>query len=213
MTPLYTKSTRDIAYLAGLIGADGSLEVNEPYITIASADKNFLRNLVQQRIEGATHRRIRIFQDRSAKVYKLRVYDRELWKLLQSRYKVPCGAKSRRIIPPITLTKNEETSYLQGWFDGEGWIEVLRRRTERIHNYPRVGFKVRSKAIRNWIREVLSKRGVRTTAYDRADGTFGIWINGIAASERFRREIGFGYVKKNEALASLVEKCRESVSA
>ena len=202
-----------LAYLAGLIGADGSLEVEDPFITISSSDRDFLEKRVLPYLEAIARRKIRIFMDRSANVYKLRIYHRRLWRLLVEKYKIPCGAKSRSISPPVTLTRSEQVLCVQGWFDGEGWIEVLRTRSPKIYRYPRIGFKVRSKAIRDWIFDVLSKQGVPATTYNRAEGTFGIWINGKSACELFMRHIRFGYAKKNKALKALVAMCRRPVSA
>ena len=217
MTPLYTnrnsKIKSNLAYLAGLIGADGSLETKKPFITIASADRQFLEKQVAPLIVNVTRRRIRVFMDRSANVYKLRMYDRKLWSSLVKRYRIPCGAKSRIVRPPLMLTNDERLQYLQGWLDGEGWIEILRVRAKKLNRYPRIGFKVRSKSIRNWIRRTLKERGVPVRTYDRVDESFGIWINGTRASELFLRNVGFGYAPKNAALRKLIEKCRGNVSA
>ncbi len=215
MTLLYTSRRiprRAPAYIAGLIAADGSLEVNDPFITLPSADKDFLDKYARHYLEALTDRKIRSFVDGNAKVYKLRIYNRRLWEMLIERYNVPAGAKSSIVKPPLTLRASEEIPYLQGWFDGEGWLEVLRVGSKTLHQYPRIGFKVRSKSIRDWIVKVIRKKGVRVNSYDRSDGTFGLWINGFTACELFRHRIGFGYREKNKALERLVTKCRGQVS-
>ena len=215
MALLYTsrRITRHaLAYVAGLIAADGSLEIRDPFITLPSANRDFLEQHARRYLETVAGRRIRSFVDKYAKVYKLRIYNRALWRTLIERYNVPAGAKSRIVKPPFTLTPREEIAYVQGWFDGEGWLEVLRVRSKTLHEYPRIGFKVRSKSIRDWIVEVIRKKGVRVSSYDRKDDTFGLWINGLKACELFRHRIGFGYPRKNEALKQLVTKCRGQVS-
>ena len=211
MALLYTSRKRtqlSPAYLAGLIAADGSLERNDPFITLASADRAFLDEHARHYLEAFTRRKTKSFVDRRAKVYKLRIYNRRAWELLVKRYGVPTGAKSRIVEPPQKLENEEEIPYLQGWFDGEAWIEILRIRSKQLHEYPRIGFKIRSEPIRNWAVEMIRKRGIRVTAYDRSDETFGLWINGFNACELFRKRIGFGYSKKNQALKRLVAKCR-----
>ena len=196
------------AYLAGLIAADGSLETKDPFITLPSADRDFLEKHARHYLEAVTGRKTKCFVDKGAKVYKLRMYNLCAWKLLTTRYGVSTGAKSRIVRPPLKLGQKEEIPYLQGWFDGEGWIEVLRVRSKQVHTYPRIGLKVRSKRIRNWIVKMIRKRGIRISSYDRSDETFGLWINGFNACELFRKRIGFGYPKKNKALKRLVAKCR-----
>jgi len=196
------------AYLAGLIAADGSLERDDPFITLPSADRDFLEKHARKYLEALTGRKIKSFADKGAKVYKLRIYNRSAWETLTKKYGIPTGAKSRIVKPPPKLKQSEEIPYLKGWFDGEAWLEVIRVRSKRIHRYPRIGFKVRSKAIRNWIVKMIRKRGIRVSYYDRSDETFGLWINGFNACELFSKRIGFGYSEKNKALKRLVAKCR-----
>ncbi len=197
-----------MAYIAGLVAADGNVAADEPYFYVSSKEKSDLENFVAPLVERILGRKATLFYDRCASVYKLKVYSRNLWTRLVQDYKIPPGEKASIITPPTFLNADDEAAYIRGWFDGEGWCETLIVRSlHHVYKYPRIGFKVKSLAIRDYIWLVLYKLDVKPSCYSRADGSFGIWINGVTRCRGFREKIGFGYPSKRRALERLLDEC------
>jgi len=96
-----------IAYLAGLIAADGHLEIQEPYITIPSKDQKFLRDYVALLFNDQIDRMPKPYWDKGANVWKLRLYSQSLWTLLNCDFAIPPGKKASRILPPKQLGPSE----------------------------------------------------------------------------------------------------------
>lgn len=202
-----------MAYLAGLVAADGHLESNEPYIVIPSKEYGFLKDYVVPLIHDHTGISPRVYWDKSAKVWKVRIYSRSLWNVLIHDYAIPAGSKASHILPPAKLEINERVWYIRGWFDGEGWLESMTvRRPYGIYQYPRIGFKVKNRPIRDWILAELTIHGVRSRGYDRRDGSYGIWINGTIACQTFLDTIGFLYPPRNSQLKRLIRTHRGRIS-
>ncbi len=67
--------------------------------------------------------------------------------------------------------------------------------------------------MRDWILTELIQRGIRAKGYQRKDGTYGIWLNGINACQSFLDEIGFFYTPKNKTLKRLIQENRGRVNS
>ena len=202
-----------IAFLAGLVAADGHLEKKDPYIVISNKEFDFLNNFIAPLINDQINRTPRPYWDKSAKVWKIRVYSRKFWMDLIQNYGIPTGSKATRILPPKQLEPFERIWYIRGWFEGEGWIETMTvRRSSKIYQYPRIGFKVKNRPIRDWLLAELVLLGIRAKAYDRRDGTFGLWINGTKPCQAFLESIGFFYPPRNNQLQELIRKNRGLIS-
>ena len=94
---------------------------------------------------------------------------------------------------------------VRGWFDGEGWPEeMVKEHNDTEYHYPRVGFKVQSEAIRDWVAGGLEERDIRVSTYDRADGGHGLWINGYEECEKFDEEVGFRHPEQDRKLKELL---------
>jgi hypothetical protein len=202
-----------IAYLAGFVAADGHLESTAPYITIASKDHEFLKDYVAPLIYAQTSRTPRPYWDKSAKIWKVRIYSRQLWTTLIQDYRIPTGRKASRILPPENLGSAERVWYMCGWFEGEGWLETMTvRRFSGVYEYPRIGFKVMNRSIRDWLLAELALHDIRAKGYNRRDGTYGLWINGKKAREAFLANVGFLYLPRNRKLQQLIRTKRRRIS-
>ena len=195
------------AFLAGLVAADGHLEIKDPYITVASKDELFLKDYLAPLINVQIGRLPKPYWDNSARVWKLRIYNRKLWTTLIKDYSIPCGRKSTSILAPKNLESSERIWYARGWFDGEGWVETMTvRKSSRVYQYPRIGFKVKNQPIRDWLLDELTHHNIRAKGYNRNDGTYGLWINGIIDCQTFLDTIGFLYPLRNTKLKELIQK-------
>jgi len=197
-----------IAYLAGLVSADGHLEKTEPYVYIAGKNDKFIKTVVTPLLQEVTNRKPSVYWDRSAKVYKARTYNRKLWYSLMTEYGIPSGKKAYLISSPRKINDAAVILYIRGWFDGEGWPEEMKvRKPSGTYRYPRIGFKAKSQSIRDWIAMKLNEIGVRAKPYDRRDGSFGLWINGRRACMAFNNKIGFLNHKNARRLDRLLKRC------
>ena len=191
-------------YYAGLVVSDGHIEPDNNRSVAASSNHEFVTDVVEPVLEeqGIEHS---TFWDEGAGVYKISINSDDLWDTLTRKYAIPSGAKAESIEPPEGLTDYEELWYIRGWFDGEGWPEETSKEygdTEYI--YPRVGFKVMSEDIRDWVAVKLEEKDIRVSIYDRADGSHGLWINGYEECEKFDHEIGFRHPEQDRKLKELL---------
>ena len=200
------------AYIAGIVGADAHLDLEESTIYVASKDKKFLEEIVVPMIIKIA-RKPSVYWDKGASVYKAKMYSRAAWVKLFGEFGLVAGAKSQRLKPPINLSDEDVKWFIRGWFDGEGCIEKSRiRRRNAQYVYPRVGLKIKNEQLRDWIALHLKRLGVNCTCYKRSDQTFGIHINGRSPCRSFMRTIGFLDSVKNERLARVIEVCRGRVN-
>lgn len=202
-----------MAYLAGLVAADGHLESTEPYITVSSKERRFLEKYVAPLIHDLTGRKTKVYWDKSARIWKVRIYSRKLWTTLIQSYAIPHGNKASQILPPKLLEPSERIWYMRGWFEGESWIETMTvRRPSGIYRYPRIGLKIKNRPVRDWLLAELALHGIRAKGYQRRDGTYGLWINGSTACQAFLEKIGYLYPPRNSQLKRLIRTRRGRIS-
>jgi hypothetical protein len=146
-----------------------------------------------------------MFWDDGAGVYKISIYNEELWDTFTEKYNIPPGKKAESIEPPKGLSKQEELWVVKGWFDGEGWPEEMSKEyKDTEYNYPRVGLKIMSEDMRDWLAQELEERNIRVSTYDRSDGSYGLWINGYEECRKFDEEIGFRHPEQDRRLKELL---------
>jgi len=199
-------------YLAGLVASDGHIEKEPNATIIASSNSDFVTGIIEPFAErqGLGYS---AFWDERASVYKLNIHDDELWETLTDKYNIPTGAKSATIEPSENLSHEEELWFIKGWFDGDGWAERMTTRiADTEYVYPRVGLKSMSEDARDWITEHLRREDIRVSAYDREDGSHGLWINGYTECERFNNLIGFRHPEQHRRLEELLTRHRKADS-
>ena len=145
---------------------------------------------------------------------EVKVLYRELWSTLIHDYNIPKGKKFALIKPPKIDEEKEIINYIKGWYDGEGWIEVMTtKRPYGIYQYPKVGFKIKNKPMRDWILKHLIQNGIRAKKYDRKDKSYGISIHGTNACNDFLKKIGFLNPSKIDYLKKLIIEKKGHVSS
>ncbi|ACB39715.1 hypothetical protein Tneu_0776 [Pyrobaculum neutrophilum V24Sta] len=175
-----TPSTKDMdwrLYLCGLIAADGHLDCRGE-ITLAQKRRDFIDTIATimktNGIDIAS-----IFYDRKAGVWKLKTRDKDFYRYLINNG-LKCGRKSSEINPPA-VEPTAGLPYVIGFIDGDGWVEqITKKYRSRTYTYLRVGLKTKSKALRDWIAEVLKANGIRANTADKKDG-YEIHIDTIEA--------------------------------
>jgi len=193
-----------IAYVAGLVAADGSIERKLPYVYVACRDREDVL-FAAHALFQASGKKPSIFYDRRAGVYKAKVSSRVLRDKLVYHYNISSGKKAQAIRPPDKLTFRQIVEYVAGWFDGEGWCETdMKQVDSHPYNYPRIGFKIKNKTMRDLISKQLEILRLPHGCYKRKDGTYGIWINGRKNCKAFKRLIGFRYPTKISKLNRLL---------
>ena len=191
-------------YYAGLVASDGHIEPDTNRSVVASSDHEFITNVIEPVLEEQDIKYSE-FWDEGAGVHKISVYDEDLWDTLTEKYNIPPGAKAESIEPPEGLSDEEELWVVRGWLDGEGWPEEMTKHyNDTEYNYPRVGFKVMSEDIRDWVSDELEERDIRVSRYDREDGSHGLWINGYEECRKLDEEIGFRHPEQDRKLKELL---------
>ena len=185
------------------MASDGHIEPDTNRSVLASSDLEFVRSVVEPVLDEQEINYSEFWDD-GAGVYKISIYDHELKETLTEKYNIPPGEKAESIEPPEGLGENEEVWYIKGWFDGEGWSEeMIKQHEDTEYCYPRVGFKVMSEKIRDWIAQELEERDIRVSTYDREDGSHGLWINGYEECRKFDELIGFRHPEQDRKLKEL----------
>jgi len=191
-------------YYAGLVASDGHIEPDTNRTIVASSNLEFVNNVIEPVVEEQELKHS-MFWDDGAGVYKISINNEELWETLTDKYNIPAGAKAEAIEPPEELTDEEELWYIRGWFDGEGWVEEMTKQYgDTEYDYPRVGLKIMSEDMRDWIAEHLRDEDIHVSTYDREDGSHGLWINGYLECRKFDEEIGFRYPEQDRRLKELL---------
>lgn len=151
--------SHDMAYILGLIAADGNISKKENCITIEleKSDDYLLKNINRitdnsRPIKYYSYKRSNTSSD--AKVAKFQTWSSE-WKRDLSVYNIKPN-KTFVLQPPTFLKDEFFISYIKGYFDGDGSVYTdfdIKRCT--------VSFIGASKPLINWIKEILvNKYGI-----------------------------------------------------
>ena len=146
----------ELAYVAGLVASDGHLTKSGYGVDIATSDEKFARK-IHDILSIVSFKVPKISKKRT--VYVVTVYDRELFKLLTEKFRIPRGKKSDILEPPTISEEKEIVGYIRGFFDGDSSVHRRRMRTKYV---PRIRAMSQSKKILEWIKECLLKLGIRT---------------------------------------------------
>lgn len=148
-----------LAYLAGLVAADGHLEKDGCGVSIYSNNRAFAsvaRKLLQEIVPTL---RVRTYRSKGA--WRIYVYSARLCTTLGKQFAIPMGKKSHRILFPRGLSKLESKRFVQGYVDGDGSFYMERRkRYGRVYLYPRVEVASQSKRFLQQLRAWLEDTGI-----------------------------------------------------
>jgi len=130
-----------IAYLAGLIMADGHISKKDSRILIYTKDEKN-KEIIYNLLAILTKNRICVKFKKG--VFEICVYDKKLSHLLFKKYKIPKGKKSHKIILP-KVSKEEKIAIIAGFFDGDGSIYVRKvKKGNKVKEYTEIKFKSKS---------------------------------------------------------------------
>lgn len=181
-----------IAYLAGLIAADGHLSKNDG-IAIYVKDREFVKKIVQSLCQ-ITNSKISIYPSKGA--FRINVFDKILLNALTQKFKIPMGKKSNCLIFPETLSKKEKLDFVRGYVDGDGSIYIdKRKRYGIINTYPRVEIASQSREFLDKMIVFLYMFGIKSGQVKSAKRTLRIRIYANNA-KNFIEKIGFSHPTK-----------------
>ena len=137
-----------IAYMAGLVASDGHLKKNYSHIQIATANLEFARR-IQKILNQIISTPSKL---RKNGCWIVEVTDKGLYNLLTQTFKIPPGEKSDKLTLPNVVTREEVRAFIRGFCDGDSSIHSRKMRNKRV---PRIRIMSTSKAILEWMREML----------------------------------------------------------
>ncbi len=107
-----------LAFIAGIVAADGPIRISRPIIEIYSKDKEVLEKLQQilSKIEQ-TSTAMKVYKTKTK--YVLYIYSSTLTATLTKTYKIPRGKKSKTLSFP-ELPHQEQLEYIKGFIFGDG---------------------------------------------------------------------------------------------
>ncbi len=186
------------AYLAGAIGGDGHL--NEYFIQLDDGAPEWLE-IIAGFFEKLFCKHSRVRKKRGSNDYKMYICSKQLAKYFHDRWKIPFGKKSYSIAPPVDelIAKETRRAYLGGWFDAEAHVENWKKpRSHRV--YRRIQFKTKSKAVRDFLHQILEETNVSASCFEDNEGSFRLQIGSKKAVEAFESEFVLMNPKKLAAL-------------
>ncbi len=200
-----TAITPIFAYTIGLIGGDGAITENpksrEYRISITDKCLEFHQKIIKPRLEKLFQGRIVISSLKTKKgkiTYRTRLCSKqavEIYKKLQ----IPTKDKTffMKTPKPIFSSSNDTIKeYLRGWMDSEGWITIKKvKRTNKTYTYPRIGFHVSNKIIRDDIVKLLQRFGVNPSIW-KYKNMFGFQIIGFKKVKKYLENVGFNHPDK-----------------
>ena len=190
----------DLAVLAGIVGSDGHLAKDEAQIIVLNKNKEFVESIVVPLLTKFANK---IPTTRFVKSgygtgkYFVRVWSQELYKILNTNYKIPVGRKSNIIQPPENLSLEDKIDFLRGWIAGDGSVTNERKRTK-------IEIWSKSKEILEWFREVLHEVGLESRMFlDRKKNEFILRIGKQNSVKLFYQRISIPHPEKQNKLNSL----------
>lgn len=147
-----------LAYLAGLIAADGHISGKDYTITIYVGSFERTKD-IKRMLEGYTDNMVGIRFHNN--VYEVYVTDKQLATHFVNRYKIPVGRKYDKLELP-KLDDVELNSFIAGLFDGDGSIYKRKHIAENnvIKTYYEVKLKSRSTKLLKQIIDYLEKYNI-----------------------------------------------------
>jgi DNA-binding transcriptional regulator WhiA len=190
----------DLALLAGIVGSDGHLAKDEPQIIITNKNKEFIEKTVVPLIKKFTNKVPYMRFNKSGfgtGKYFIRVWSKNIWKKLQTKYNIPSGAKSKSIKPPENLSKKDKIDFLRGWIAGDGSITNERNR-------PKIEIWSKSNKMLEWFKNVLEKNEIENRLfYARKKSEYILRIGKQNSVKLFLSTISIPHPSKQEKLLTL----------
>ncbi len=134
----------ELAYLSGLIMADGHIDKRDFTIHLYIQNKNF-REKIKRLLKPYTNNKIRDVYHSGVNVVSLT--DKKFAGFLIQKYGIPPGNKAGIIRIPAKKSRREILSFIEGYFDGDGSIYTRKVKTTavKIKVYREIKFKSKSK--------------------------------------------------------------------
>lgn len=116
----FKNQSHNMAYILGLIAADGNVSVRENLVSIALRDYDF-EILEKIRVELQSERPVKLYtRADGTKFASLQIWSKTMKSDLSNYNITP--RKTETILPPTFLAKEYWRSYIRGYFDGDGSI-------------------------------------------------------------------------------------------
>lgn len=151
-----------LAYLAGLIAADGHLRKKDFTVIIYIKDNKFsekIKSLLKEFIKNKISQKIR------KNVIELSFTQKDFAKKITTKYKIPVGKKAEKIIFPEWISKSEKIAFIEGFFDGDDLIykRKVKVSSNNIKEYYEIKFKSKSKKFLKSCKKFLETLGIKTS--------------------------------------------------
>lgn len=121
----FTIPSRNLYYVVGLLGADGNICKGHVSLSLKGEDKEHLERVVRLYSDHP------IYQRKDTGHCNWDVYSRELCEILSDRFGIE-PRKSFTLPFPSDIPNQYLGDYLRGYFDGNGSISIMNRRTLRF---------------------------------------------------------------------------------
>ena len=184
----------ELAWFLGYFVGDGNL--NQSGIGLTTGDEELVRKLCAS--TGSLFGLqpfVRLDQSGGHNRWRLTIYSREIWRLLESLgINLKDKAPQKKI--PASILRSPESvvsAFLRGYFDADAYAG---REGIRLSSA--------SEELIRTVQIVLLNYGILSTQRPHNDGCTQLEITGLSAA-RFRDEIGFGLERKQQALGQYIE--------
>jgi DNA-binding transcriptional regulator WhiA len=194
---------KDIALVAGIVASDGHLDKDFHIIRIVSGSSNFVEFL-KQKLQKISKEEIRIYISESGygkTKYVIYINDKILYQTLNEKFNIPKGKKSSIIEPPNNLDQEEESSYIEGWFAGEGSISHDKN--------PQIALWSKSEKMIRWLSEKIKEKGIIPQIYySKKKQQYLLMIRRKKDFLSFVEKFNFIHPDKKSKLVSILERPR-----
>lgn len=200
-----TKITPDIAYLIGLVGGDGSVTENKKLkryeVFVIDNCLKFHVTTIKPMFEKLFEVKVSINKMKTKKgetTYRTRVYSKNVVRFFEN-LGIPLNNKTFVMkTPPVIFQSSSKvkSAYTRGWMDAEGWVTTKKiDRPNKVYTYPKVGFQVANKNIRDDISSLLRDFDINVSTW-KSKNMFGLQIIGFEKVTKYLEKIGFNHPLK-----------------
>lgn len=200
-----TAITPIFAYTLGLIGGDGTITENpktgEYRISVIDCCLEFHQNIIKPRFEKLFPVKIvtsSIKTKKGGTTYRTRLCSKQVVEIYK-KMEIPTKNKTfcmKTPKPIFNSSKNSIKEYIKGWMDSEGWVTNKKvKKPNKTYIYPRIGFQVSNKQIRDDIVILLQRFGVNPSVW-KYKNMYGLQIIGFDKVRKYLKQIGFNHPDK-----------------
>ncbi len=207
--------TPDLAYLLGIIYADGSLR-NIDLTFNQEGRYRWEINITDETTENLSSITSLLDNIFGIKTGVKKVYDGQwhrilfqsmiLWRILHTVFEMPQGYKKGRLTMPHLVKKSPfeiKRHFVIGFFDGDGWCNK-----NENSKYPAVSLSQSSPEILDEINLVLREAGLQFRTYKKNSNNYDYYVletKDKKQIQRFQEIFGFRSIKKKERLQKLIQ--------